>query len=213
MTEIVFLKPHHTVVPTEAHDYPEWHQGRPHFGLWYVEIRDPALLEYLETLRAHFSDLLFQPNTRQFHITLFICGFYTPNLAHFNDDFTHAQLSQQIQLFQQQSWSNIQLKTQQLNSFDSALFVEILDSADRLRQIRHTLEQCSDEIAALDYCPHITLGLYKHAVSSDHVFERMHQVKQQSFHLDIDQLTFGYYQAQQLQGPLTALYQHFLRTT
>ena len=64
------------VVPTLNQDYPAWHLGREHYALWYLEILDPDLLAYLATLREHFSDILYTPNTRQFHITLFICGFF-----------------------------------------------------------------------------------------------------------------------------------------
>ena len=57
------------VVPTLNQDYPAWHLGREHYALWYLEILDPDLLAYLATLREHFSDILYTPNTRQFQTT------------------------------------------------------------------------------------------------------------------------------------------------
>jgi len=86
------------VVPTLAQDYPEWHKGRTDYSLWYLEIQSPELLLYLDHLRQHFSDLLFTPNTRQFHITLFICGFLTTHQQVWDDDFSQQRLQRQIEL-------------------------------------------------------------------------------------------------------------------
>lgn len=37
---------------------------------------------------------------------------------------------------------------------------------------------CNLEVAALSYCPHITLGLYREAVSSDHVLARIAEIEE-----------------------------------
>jgi hypothetical protein len=71
----VFLQANHSVVPTLKQYYPEWHLGRPIFALWYLEINAVALLAYCQQLKQQFSAFLFQPNMRQLHITLFVCGF------------------------------------------------------------------------------------------------------------------------------------------
>ncbi len=198
----MFLKPESKVVATDHRDYPEWHHGRQQFALWYIEITDPALLQYLHHLRQLFSEMLYQPNTRQFHITVFICGFLTQDTAHFNDDFTHAQFTQQCAEIQRISSLKCQLKTAKINSFESALFVEVDDTTGILKQYRQVLAQYHHEIAALEYCPHITLGLYREAYSAQDILQKMAQIKPQSFHFMANQLTFGYYQAQQLQGVL-----------
>lgn len=191
------------VVPTLAHDYPEWHKGRTAFSLWYLEVHSPELLNYLEQLRAEFSDFLFQPNTRQFHITLFICGFWE-QYSQFDDDFNFQQLDAQTFQLQELSLSSFKLKTGKINSFESALFIEIEDSQGILNTIRRQFYQCSSEIAPLSYCPHITIGLYGHALNSNDVFLRMQQIEQRTFEIDVQQLTFGTYAAQLLQGPLSA---------
>lgn len=208
----MFLEADQSVVPTLTHDYPEWHKGRDDFSLWYIEILDPELLDYLNQLRAHFSDLLYTPNQRQFHITLYICGFFTESEAQFDDDFNVDLFTQQCQLLSHGFNNVFKLKTIRINSFESALFVEISDDAlfHPLQQIRQLLSQSSAEIAALDYCPHITLGLYKDPIKSDLIFERIQQFKQQQFEFQVDQLTFGTYQAKILQGQLTAYHQHRL---
>lgn len=210
------------VVPTCAQDYPEWHKGRSVFSLWYLELHSPELLAYLEQLRAAFSDFLFQPNSRQFHITLFICGFlnseiHSPNaqnseapnsaIQYQYDDFSLQHLQAQFQKLQSATLTSFKLKTGRINSFESALFIEIEDPNNHLDRIRQQLYQCSDEIAPLRYCPHITIGLYGHALNSDEVFARIQAMEQRCFEFDVQQLTFGSYTAQQLQGELTAHHQ------
>lgn len=208
----MFLQADQSVVPTLTHDYPEWHKGRDDFSLWYIEILDPELLDYLDQLRAHFSDLLYTPNQRQFHITLYICGFLTESKAQFDDDFSIDLFKQQSQLLSHAFNRMFKLKTVRINSFESALFVEIENDAlfNPLQQIRQLLSQTSTEIAALDYCPHITLGLYKDSIKSDVIFERIQRFEQQQFEFQVQQLTFGTYQAKVLQGQLTAHHQHRL---
>ncbi|WP_180173342.1 2'-5' RNA ligase family protein [Acinetobacter sp. YH12029] len=216
----MFLKPSTQVVPTLNQDYPDWHQGRHHYALWYIEIQDPELLAYLTALRAQFLDLLYTPNTRQFHITVFICGFFqelnkTQLFDHseqrWNDNFSADELALHQQQLRQLSLSNIRLCTGQINSFQSALFIEIVDVERKLDHLRQALNLSSNEIAPIEYCPHITLGLYKQAWNSDDIFERIQQIEQHSFDFESEQLTFGHYQAQVLQGVLSPYYQHQFR--
>ncbi len=190
------------VVPTSVRDYPEWHHGRSDYSLWYIEIDQPELLSYLDQLRQHFAEFLLSPNIRQFHISLFICGFLTQYQTIWDDDFTHSQLKQHLQTLAMHQQLTFQLSTRKINSFETALFVEIQDQTGALQRLRHALQDSTQEIAALEYCPHITLGLYKEAVPSELIFEYMTKIEQQHFDFSINQLTFGYYDAQMLQGPL-----------
>ncbi len=79
------------LVKTEIRDYPEWHHGRTDYALWYIEIDQPELVEYLDAIKIHFSDFLIRSNQRQYHITLFVCGFLNTHLSPYNDDFSHEQ--------------------------------------------------------------------------------------------------------------------------
>ena len=197
------------VIATLQQDYPEWHLGRTEFSLWYLEIHAPALLAYLSQLRQQFSDILLQPNTRQFHITLYICGFW--NAQHSaSDNFSVQQLQEHQHQLQQLKLQKFRLKTSHINSFESALFVEIEDPDQVLTQIRQALNLCSNEIAPLDYCPHITLGLYGHQLNSNEVLARVAEVPKQSFEFEVDALTFGTYHAQQLQAELMAQHYFYL---
>lgn len=194
------------MVPTSIRDYPEWHLGRQNYALWYLEINDQKIVDYLDALRAHFSEFLVEPNSRQYHITLFICGFLTHETRIYSDDFSLSELEQQRKILRKENFPSFQLKIGSVDSFSSALFVQIQDTENILSQIRQKLGLVSNEIAALEYCPHITLGLYKKDYSSDLILHKISelpvQYKHAEFDLKIEHLTFGYYQAQTLQGKL-----------
>lgn len=198
----MFLQPSRHVIPTLSHDYAEWHQGREDYALWYIEITEPKLLDYLQRLREYFSPFLFQPNIRQFHITLFICGFLTEQQAVLNDDFSQEQLNQQIKNILQQNICTFKIKTGKIQSFESALFVEILDQGNSLSIFRKIFAKNHCEIAALHYVPHITLGLYHSAFTAEQIFMHIETIEQQHFELDVTHLSFGYYKAKIIQGKL-----------
>ncbi|MEO4186070.1 2'-5' RNA ligase family protein [Acinetobacter pittii] len=194
------------MVPTFIRDYPEWHLGRQNYAFWYLEINDQKIVDYLDELRAHFSEFLVEPNSRQYHITLFICGFLDHETRIYSDDFSLSELEQQREILRKENFSSFQLKIGSVDSFSSALFVEIGDTESILSQIRQKLGLVSNEIAALEYCPHITLGLYKKDYSSDLILQKISELPVQYKHIEFDfkveHLTFGYYQAQTLQGKL-----------
>lgn len=199
------------MVPTFIRDYPEWHFGRQNYALWYLEINDQKLVHYLDTLRSHFSDFLLEPHNRQYHVTLFICGFLTQAPKVYKDDFSLSEFEQQRELLRKEDFAPFHLKIGAVDSFSSALFVQIQESQNILSYIRQKLGTVSNEIAALDYCPHITLGLYKETYNSDLILQKISelavQYKHAEFELKIEHLTFGYYEAQTLQGKLYS-YQH-----
>jgi len=191
------------MMPTSIRDYPEWHLGRQNYALWYLEINDQKIVDYLDALRAHFSEFLIEPNHRQYHV---ICGFLTNETKIYGDDFSFGEFVQQREILKKEDFAPFHLKIGSIDSFSSALFVEIGDTENILFQIRQKLGLVSNEIAALDYCPHITLGLYKTDYSSDLILRKISelpvQYKQTEFDFKVEHLTFGYYQAQTLQGKL-----------
>ena len=74
--------------------------------------------------------------------------------------------------FKKEDIAPFQLKIGSVDSFSSALFVEVQDIENILSHIRQKLDTVSNEIAALDYCPHITLGLYKKDYSSNLILQK-----------------------------------------
>ena len=204
----MYLKPNGCVIPTLHRDYSEWHHGRSIYALWYILVeRDqyPELIAKLDQLQTSFSDLLLPNSQRQYHITLYICGFLTEQKPVYNDDFCIDWFEQQRRKLLKQT--PFQLNISKLNSFSSALFADIRDEKNHLIDLRRNLQLDEhQEITALQYHPHITLGLYRDAYSSHVILERMRQCPEINLKITIDQLHFGYYDAQQLQGPLHSLY-------
>lgn len=198
------------LVKTEIRDYPEWHHGRTDYALWYIEIDQPALVEYLDAIKTHFSDFLLTSNQRQYHITLFVCGFINPHPSPYNDDFSAEQFSQHIKSINALQLEPFELELTTIDSFSSALFIQIIDQQKILEKIRSQLALVSKEIAALQYCPHITIGLYNDAWSSDLVLERIKSFEAKRIKIQVNQLTFGYYKAQILQGLLYPYHQMVL---
>ena len=205
----MFLTLDRDVTPTIPQDYAAWHRGRSIYSLWYLSLDCPELVNYAKALQQRFSDYLFTPNTRQLHITLFVCGFWqTP--SRYSDDFSPWQLQQQQQQLDQLDLSSFSLQIQGINSFESALFLQVHDPKGHLNTIRRALSTVHTEIAPLDYCPHITLGLYRHACSGQEIWSLIDQMDTPSFELNIQALHFGGYQAQVLQGPLQVLHEYRL---
>ncbi|WP_336942673.1 2'-5' RNA ligase family protein [Acinetobacter modestus] len=188
------------LIATEIRDYPEWHKGRSDYGLWYIEIDQPELIQYLDEIQTQFSDLLLPTQQRQYHITLFVCGFLQPSAHQYDDDFQIQQLQHQIKSLEALQLTTFELEIRQIDSFSSALFLQIKDQQGVLTQIRQQFAQVSEEIAALEYCPHITLGLYREAWSSDRVLQQIQQLLLKTMKIQVKKLTFGYYKAQILQG-------------
>ena len=130
----MFLQPNsHTFASLDA-DYSDWHKGRDQFSLWYLEIEDSACGQYLKDLQQQFEPYLYMPNHRQWHITLFVCGFWQApfHLQHLSDHFHERQLQQQMQLLEQLKLSSFELKLGKVRSFQSALFVEVIDENNGL---------------------------------------------------------------------------------
>ena len=88
------------------------------------------------------------------------------------DDFCFSDFVQQREILRKEDIAPFQLKIGSVDSFSSALFVEVQDTENNLSLIRQKLGTVSNEIAALDYCPHITLGLYKKDYSSNLILQK-----------------------------------------
>lgn len=199
----MFLNAHQRVLATPQRDYTEWHRNRKKFAVWYLQVESAECVAYCQQLTQHFSDLLIQPMSRQYHVTLFVCGFWQKQLQ-LADDFSQAQLIKQLESLQQIKLTSIQLQSGAIRSFQSSLCLEIFDPQNSLSGIRNILAQHATEIRAQVYLPHLTLGIYNQAYHYDQIMACIAQAPQQQFNLTCRQLYFGYYQPHILQGPLYA---------
>lgn len=192
------------VVPLLENDYFEWHQGREQFGLWYIEIELPTIIEYCQSLQRQ-SQYLLNPNyQRQFHITIFVNGFWVKQKRYI-DDFDNIQLMRQLDVLKQLQLSPFTLSLGKMNSFSNVLFVEILDNCQYLTKIRQALGQVSQEISPPTYCPHITLGFYCQDFLLKDIFSIIKNIDCQTLDLTVQKLTFGSYQTKQQQGKLSPI--------
>lgn len=202
----MFIDPDHAVIPLQLRDYPEWHHGRDSYALWYIELHTPGLMAYYQQLRAQFSDFLIADAQRQPHITLFVNGFLTQQI-NWDDDFSLQQMQQQISLLQQQKLSPFKLALTGIDSFSSSLFIQVQDNHGILQQLRGLLARTQQEIAALSYYPHITLGFYRQAFMGQQIIDCIQQIDFKMQTIMVEQLRLGVYDAKTLQGRLSTIYQ------
>lgn len=160
-------------IAAERRDYPEWHKGRSRYAIWMIPIDCPRVLAYLNQATRQLADLLHL-SRRQPHITLFVCGFEQERQVH-NDDFTAAQLRQQIAALRALPLSAT-LRIGPPDSFASAAYLSVTDPEGHLDAWRSVLANSCSEIRPLAYAPHLTLGLYRKRISAARLQERLSEI-------------------------------------
>jgi 2'-5' RNA ligase len=199
--------PSETVV-AELRDYPEWHRQRQRYGVWIIPVSDPVLLDYIEAAQRRLANLLHPSQQRQPHLTLFVCGFEQQSRVA-DDDFSPAQLHDQIESLQGLRGAACALSLGAPDSFASAAFIPVMDPSGQLTQWRFALEAAVNEVRQATYVPHVTLGLYKRKATAEEVRQRLREIDAPSTSLRIDQLHYATYDARLQFGPLET--QHIVR--
>jgi 2'-5' RNA ligase len=189
----------------DLRDYSEWHRQRDRYGVWVIPVSDSVLLDYIEAARRRLADLLHPALQRQPHLTLFVCGF-EQEAPVADDDFSPAQLHEQIGSLQRLRGAACSLALGAPDSFASAAFIPVLDSSSQLTQWRSALEVAAKEVRQAIYVPHITLGLYKRKATAEEVRQRLREIDAPSTSLRIDQLHYATYDARLHFGPLKTLH-------
>lgn len=183
----------------------EWHKNRPYFSLWYVEIGEPMIVDYCQNQQSHFQDFLNPNYQRQFHITLFVNGFWVKD-KRYHDDFDEQDLNRQIHLLKSLHLNKFTLTLHQLHGFDNCLSIKISDNK-HLTNIRQALQSVHHEISPSHYVAHITLGFYQECFLKQEVMKKIQQTPTQTLSFTVKTLTFGVYDAKALQGKLTPIFQ------
>ena len=198
-------------LPQEDRDYPEWHQGRTHYGVWLIDADVGAVRERITQAQAHLAPLLVH-HQRQPHITLFVCGFIADVVAH-GDDFTPAMLAAQQAALQALQIKPFTLQIGAIDSFDSAVFLRVDDPDNGLAPLRHALGQGTREIRQSTYVPHLTVGLYSGAFDKAVVAGKLHSFAHHiPIPLRVERIHFARYEARVLGGPLQLCHTHLLHT-
>lgn len=205
-----FTRPH--TLPASDADCPDWHRGRPRYAVWLLPITEPAILQRQAQLQALLADVLWPQPQRQAHITLRIAGFTVPQ-AHWPDDFTPAQQQQQQQALATLRPPAFTLYVGGPDSFDSAAFLRVSDPGAALEPLRQALAlpQSAGEFRDGPYRPHLTVGLYRHALSTRTLAQRLRPLAElPPLPLPVDELHLADYDARCFNGPLRLLYRHHL---
>ena len=198
-------------LPQEDRDYPEWHQGRTHYGVWLIDADVHAVRERITQAQAHLAPLLVH-HQRQPHITLFVCGFMADVVAH-GDDFTPAMLAAQQAALQALQPVAFTLHIGAIDSFDSAVFLRAGDPDNGLERLRHALGQGAREVRQSAYVPHLTVGLYRGAFDKQQVSAQLQSfVPDAPIPLRVERIHFARYEARVLGGPLALCEAHGLHT-
>lgn len=196
--------------PFHPGDYPTWHRGRSRYAVWVVELDEPGVLAYLARAREPFADMLYQPFLRQPHVTVFVSGFWVET-PQWDDDYSPTQRRAQQRCLQQLTLSPFTMTLGGLNSFASALYVEVCDSEQGLATMRQALQGVMPELRWAPYVPHITLGMYCRAIATRTVVQRMQQCTlPDPISTRVRQVKLITYAAQEALGPLQTMYVHTL---
>jgi len=192
-------------VPLEDRDYPEWRRGRQRYGIWMIDADTAPLRERIALARAELGDLL-TAHQRSPHITLFVCGFIVKNAVRidpFDDDFDEVMRTRQRDALLAAELPAFSLEIGGINSFDSAVFLEVHGAGGALRKLRGALRRGQGEICPSRYTPHLTVGLYRDAFAKSELRRRLAPLAAlPPLRLDVREIVFAGYDACSLDGPL-----------
>ena len=154
----------HQLQPCELHVPADWQRGRERYLLWSIPVQCPGVLARLHAARQLLGNWLHPAGPRQAHISLFVCGFACTH-PRYDDDIAPAHLAAQRRALEALRLAPFELRIGALDSFASAAFLAVAEQAplDRLRQ---ALAGCATEVRQAPYVPHLTVGLYRQAVSA-----------------------------------------------
>lgn len=198
-----------TTIPSEIRDFPEWHHGRERYGVWILRCdENKAIQEVFKDARRHLDDYLLKPYHRQPHITLFVCGFLAEENK-YNDDFTQEHLDAQIRALEKANVQPFEIEIGRMNSFASAPFLEVLDPSGGIPKLRKALSYGAHEFRTTPYRPHLTIGLYTDAFSSENVLMSMTAFSRKSIRWRVEQVTLATYKSKEFAGELS--YEHDIK--
>jgi len=193
-------------IPAENRDFIEWRRGRETYAVWVLQVEEQTVLEKYKAARDHLDGYLLKPYTRQPHITLFVCGFLVDE-TQYNDDFAPAQLQLQMEALEQAAIDPFEIEIGGLNSFASAPYLEVHDPMGCISHLRDVLSRGGREFRTATFTPHLTIGLYGGAFSSEEVVAELAAFPKNPVRWKIEQITLATYQAQEIAGRLTPLYE------
>jgi 2'-5' RNA ligase len=202
-----FLAAGHTLANVRR-DFPEWHQGRPHYALWALDLDVPHLRDMLARAASRLSPWLLDDYRRQPHITLAVAGFPCPSPSR-PDDYGPADLARHRARLAQSAPPPFRIRIGPASSFSSAPFLSVEDPSGGIAQLRQLLDAPAQQ-GDPPYIPHLTLGLYSGAYPCALLLDQLERISWPSIQLDIRSVSLMHYAAPIIGGPLEIVERHFL---
>lgn len=183
-------------------DFAEWHQGRPRYALWAVDVDVPAVARRVAEADRHLGGLLLDGYRRQPHVTLGLCGF-PQALPRRRDDYGPAALAAQLAGLRRVCNAPFEIAIGGLSSFTSAPFLSVADVDGGIARLRGGL--AAGDINRPDgaYTPHVTVGLYAGSWPTGDVLRRLDAFAEvEALKLRIARISLMSYCARDIGGPL-----------
>lgn len=191
---------------SEERDYKEWHKGRRKYAAWMIDIQSGPVRSRFDVAREHLAEFLLEPYQRQAHMTLFVCGFLV-EIPRFDDDYTVEEWNCHLRALREAEIASFEIKVGGINSFAATPFLEVFDVEGGIKRVREVLSSTRCEIRAVEYVPHLTLGLYSDEFEVAGVAERISSFGTASpITYLVDEISLRTYSAFEIAGPLAAAY-------
>jgi 2'-5' RNA ligase len=164
-----FLENHYTIKNVRQ-DFQQWRQGRSHYALWAIDVDFPEVRQQVSAAGQHLEKFLLAGYCRQPHITLGISGFLSskplsdkPQLA---DDYVASSFEADVAALKNLQMQPFEIEIGALASFSSAPFLYVNDPTNSLHKLHACLHSVSSD-EDFQYVPHVTVGLYSDAWSTE----------------------------------------------
>jgi len=189
----------------ERRDFVDWHLGRPRYGLWALQLEEPAVAGAMAAAQAHLGDCLLPAYRRQPHITVALGGFPCGEVR-WEGDYPLSAFEAALAALRMSAPQPFVLEIGGLESFASAPFLAVHDVEGGIASLRRALapsapseEQGRDG----DYLPHLTVGLYAGEYDCAALRARMADFPSAPLRLTVRRLAFLCYDSADIGGPLT----------
>lgn len=182
-------------------DFQDWRQGRQRYAFWAIDVDVPLVREQMSIANRHLAEFLLPEYYRQPHITLGICGFLSSK-ANYADDYAVESFETDVMTLKNLQLKPFTVEIGNLASFGSAPFLCASDHGNHLYQLHQCLHRITTDVT-FEYVPHVTVGLYAEAWSTDVVSNVLDAFSQQhvTHHL-VNRISLMSYMAAEIGGEL-----------
>lgn len=185
-------------------DFSVWHLDRPSFAFWALDVDCDAVRSQLLMAKQQLADFLIPCYSRQPHVTLGICGFLSAQ-PKYADDYGVDAFESDVRALRMAQFQPFEIEISQLNSFSSAPFYYVNDSAHSLTELHNCLHRLKDH-AHEKYVPHVTVGLYAQQIPTANVIERIDAFAEpKATRLLINKISLMRYTASEIGGELMTI--------